>query len=80
MQREVWNLLEDPVIEFFATNLGLNPRPLSIPTDADISIVTSIQPLENVKEINLSSPSIVLPEYALNISLFAAYDNDDIFN
>ena len=37
--------MEDPVIEFFATALGLNPKKLELPVDTIISIESTIIPL-----------------------------------
>ena len=45
VQREVWNLMEDPVIEFFATALGLNPRKLDLAVETLVSLESAIVPV-----------------------------------
>lgn len=42
---QVWNLMEDPVIEFFATALGLNPKKIELPVDTPILWESKIIPL-----------------------------------
>ena len=42
VQRQVWNLMEDPVIEFFATALGLNPRKLPLPIDHRVRFTSTV--------------------------------------
>src|SRR3990167_6084694 len=47
IQRDVWNLLEDPVIEFFATVVGLNPKKLKLRLETDLYIENELIPLNN---------------------------------
>lgn len=63
VQRQVWNLLEDPVIEFFATALGLNPRKLDLNADCRLLFESTIKPLmikdpssDSQKEAIVGSP------------------------